>query len=136
MRTVDLKKLVRLSSTSGYNATNKKEFARLSRNLLRELDDILQKDVYSPFQDAASIYYNAGGIAVSGEATLHNDSIYVQISGTDLGILYRTCQDRRDYSGGPNHWFPWGRLIERGIAGLAEVIYIVAGIQSDGRAVR
>ena len=47
---------------------------------------------------------NLGGIAVSGEITLHHDDVYIQVcqpaSGADSGILIRTCQGRRDYTGG------------------------------------
>src|ERR1700730_11876347 len=50
---------------------------------------------------------NLGGIAVSGEITLHHDDVYIQVcqpaSGADSGILIRTCQGRRDYTGGGNH---------------------------------
>ena len=49
---------------------------------------------------------NPGGIAVSGEATLHADHVCVQAcqpaTGHDTGIMYRTCQGRRDYHGYPN----------------------------------
>jgi hypothetical protein len=51
---------------------------------------------------------NQGGIAVSGEVTLHADRLYVQASqsamGHDYGILVRTCRDRKDYCGGPNNF--------------------------------
>jgi hypothetical protein len=51
---------------------------------------------------------NKGGIAVSGEATLHADRLYVQASqpatGSNTGILFRACESRRDYLGGPNHF--------------------------------
>jgi len=51
---------------------------------------------------------NAGGIAVSGEATLHADRLYVQASqpatGHDTGILFRSCEGRRDHVGGRNHF--------------------------------
>jgi hypothetical protein len=47
---------------------------------------------------------NPGGIAVSGEITLHHDDVYIQVcqpaTGADSGILIRTCQGRRDYTGG------------------------------------
>ena len=50
---------------------------------------------------------NHGGIAVSGEVTLHHEQIYVQVSQpatrADTGILIRTCKGRnrecRDESG-------------------------------------
>ncbi len=52
---------------------------------------------------------NMGGIAVSGEVTLHGENVYVQVSqlllgGPRLEILYRTCNGRKDYSGGINHF--------------------------------
>ena len=51
---------------------------------------------------------NEGGCAVSGEATLHADRLYVQASqpatGSDTGILFRSCDGRRDYIGGRNHF--------------------------------
>lgn len=52
---------------------------------------------------------NRAGAAVSGEVTLHADSLYVQISEhcyggrVGLSLLYRTCEGRQDYTGGPNH---------------------------------
>ena len=53
---------------------------------------------------------NLGGIAVSGEITLHHDDVYIQVcqpaGGADSGILIRTCQGRRDYTGGGNHLAP------------------------------
>ena len=51
---------------------------------------------------------NEGGIAVSGEVTLHADRLYVQVSqpatGSDTGILFRSCENRRDYVGGVNNF--------------------------------
>ena len=51
---------------------------------------------------------NAGGIAVSGEVTLHGEMLYVQISCGVMGpgreILYRRCNGRRDYCGDRNHF--------------------------------
>jgi hypothetical protein len=51
---------------------------------------------------------NQGGVAVSGEVTLHADRLYVQASqpttGSDTGILFRSCDGRRDYVGGVNNF--------------------------------
>jgi hypothetical protein len=51
---------------------------------------------------------NQGGIAVSGEITLHADRLYVQVSQpatrADTGILFRSCEGRRDYVGGRNNF--------------------------------
>ena len=53
---------------------------------------------------------NMGGIAVSGEITLHGEDLYVQFSQYDMGILYRSCKGRQDYSGGANQWMQWHGL--------------------------
>jgi hypothetical protein len=50
---------------------------------------------------------NQGGIAVSGEITLHADHLYVQAcqpaTGHDSGVMFRTCEGRKDYVGGRNN---------------------------------
>lgn len=57
---------------------------------------------------------NQGGIAVSGEITLHHARVYVQVcqpaTRADSGILIRTCEGRRDYTGGRNHFAPLSML--------------------------
>lgn len=61
---------------------------------------------------------NAGGIAVSGEVTLHADTFYVQISRGVMGpgreILYRRCNGRRDYCGDRNHFADISVAIDAG----------------------
>ena len=51
---------------------------------------------------------NAGAVAVSGEVTMHADRVYVQAcqpaTGQDSGLLFRVCQGRKDYCGGPNNF--------------------------------
>jgi hypothetical protein len=51
---------------------------------------------------------NKGGIAVSGEITLHHERLYVQVSQScmrplSLSWLIRSCKGKKDYSGGHNH---------------------------------
>ena len=57
---------------------------------------------------------NRGGVAVSGEVTLHGQNLYVQIcqpaTGHDSGILIRTCEGRKDYTGGANNFAPLSLL--------------------------
>jgi hypothetical protein len=59
-------------------------------------------------EDAYDLRSNEAGIAVSGEVTLHGDRLYVQVSqsalGADNGILFRSCDGRRDYVGGVNNF--------------------------------
>lgn len=60
---------------------------------------------------------NLGGVSVSGEVTMHSDSLYVQFSqgiramGSDVGDCYsmmvRTCRNRQDFAGGKNQFFPY-----------------------------
>lgn len=55
----------------------------------------------------ADIRSNKGGIAVSGEVTLHSDTLYLQFAqyfGGDI-CLYRSCKSRKDFTGGQNHFF-------------------------------
>lgn len=48
---------------------------------------------------------NLGGGAVLGEVTLHADSIYIQLfefGQPGVRIMYRSCEGRKDYTGGNN----------------------------------
>jgi hypothetical protein len=86
-----------------YDGEAKRAFHNHARRQLKQLAAALGLPPQS--YDLRS---NAGGIAVSGEATLHADHLYVQASqppiGQDTGILFRTCQGRKDYHGGPNNF--------------------------------
>lgn len=61
---------------------------------------------------------NKAGNAVSGEVTLHHDHVYVQVSqpvggpanGYRTGVLIRTCEGRKDFSGGANNFAPLAAL--------------------------
>jgi hypothetical protein len=86
-----------------YDGEAKRAFHNHARRRLKRLADVLG---LAP--GSFDLRSNLGGIAVSGEATLHADHLYVQASqpatGHDMGILFRTCQGRKDYHGGPNHF--------------------------------
>lgn len=57
---------------------------------------------------------NMAGPAVCGETTLHGERIYVQVSQSCMGrgsdILYRTCDGRKDYTGGRNNFMALAML--------------------------
>lgn len=58
---------------------------------------------------------NKAGPAVSGEVILHSDKLYVCVLQTATGssdFYARTCNGRRDYQGGANHWLPLALLNE------------------------
>ena len=88
---------------ASYDADRKRLFHSQARRRLLELAAALG---LAP--DEYDLRSNDGGIAVSGEITLHGDRLYVQVSqpatGSDTGILFRSCEGRRDYTGGRNHF--------------------------------
>lgn len=107
MKPVELRRLQSLMGDCGYKESNKREFKRLGMKLMRELRAALGIE--------ADVRYNAGGIAVGGDCVMHGDRVYVLFNAdTDLGILYRSCVGRWDYSGGRNNWFPVRNLLEDG----------------------
>jgi hypothetical protein len=56
-----------------------------------------------------------GGIAVSGEVTLHGVHIYIQFGQSALGprFMWRLCRHNRDYTGLANQWMEWEHLVDR-----------------------
>jgi hypothetical protein len=92
-----------------HDGAQKRRFHSTARARLRKLAVELRLPAGS--YDLRS---NQGGVAVSGEITLHHEAVYIQISqpatGWDSGILVRTCRGRRDYTGGPNTFAPLSML--------------------------
>lgn len=97
-----------VKADASYNETNKTAFHRESKKVLKALAGALglQKEQFD-------LRSNMGGIAVSGEITLHSDSLYVQFSQSVMGndrFMWRTCKGRKDYTGGSNQWMRWEDL--------------------------
>lgn len=90
------------SDINGYSdqaQSNKDAFHKESKKFLKELAKELDLEPGS-----FEVRGNVGGIAGSGEITLHGEQIYVQIgSFREPSILYRTCSGRKDYSGDSNN---------------------------------
>jgi hypothetical protein len=100
----------RIHGYDNLNAEFKQLFHRDGILLLRRLARDLGLDA-----DQYDIRSNPGGVAVSGEVTLHTDHLYVQLSPSPYGhgefdILYRRCRGRSDYSGERNHFLPLSAL--------------------------
>jgi len=89
--------------SASYDPDRKRLFHSRARRQLRQLATALG---LAP--GAYDLRSNQGGIAVSGEETLHADRLYVQArqpaTGHDNGILFLTCEGRKDYVGGRNHF--------------------------------
>lgn len=106
-----IQSLIRLLEKQGscsYDESNKNRFHRDAKAVCREIADRmgLEKGEYE-------VRSNKGGIAVSGEVTLHTDGVYFQLSQSvmaGLEIMYRKCNGRKDYSGGRNRWMKFAAL--------------------------
>jgi len=92
---------------SYFRSSAKYQFASSCKKQLR----LLAKELGLSKGDY-DLRFNAGGTAVSGEATLHTDKFYVQINANGLtkGVMFRRCNGRKDYSGGHNHFTDYTSL--------------------------
>ena len=93
-----IQQVVTLARSSAYNDEVKQSFKSNAMAWIRKLakDLALNKEHYD-------VRFNAGGIAVSGDAILHHDRFYLIIG--ESGVMWRTCKGRKDYTGGGNQWF-------------------------------
>jgi hypothetical protein len=103
--------------SASYNEQVKATFKKEGMALLRKTVKLLGLAKVS-----YDLRYNAGGIAVSGDCTLHSETFYVTFNLDFAGVLVRTCKGRKDYTGGPNRWYPFTLLQSDGAEGLAEFI--------------
>lgn len=106
----EMNALVKSMNTNlSYNPKAKEKFHRTAKKVLETVAESL-----GLHPDQYDLRSNKGGIAVSGEVTLHADNLYVQISQPCMGpgheILYRHCNSRKDYCGGDNHFLAIDRL--------------------------
>lgn len=120
---------VLLDGNVSYDALRKHAFHLAGKRLMRRIAGELgltkgQYDLRS----------NLGGIAVSGEVTLHADTLYLQLSQSALSggracILYRRCAGRKDYTGETNHWIDVERLLTAdGAERFIQSLKVVGGL--------
>ena len=104
---------------------NDKAKTRVARVYKRQLRKVANAMGLTP--DQYDLRFNPGGPAVWGEVTLHTDRVYIQASaGCDLGVLVRTCNGRRDYTGGRNHWV--SELALRNAEGFVRAVNAILGV--------
>ncbi len=119
------------AKSCSYDDEQKRRFHSTARSRLRKLAAELQLAAGS--YDVRS---NKAGVAVSGEITLHYDRAYIQVGKFGLssghGILIRTCKDRRDFTGGPNHFVGLDLLDD--IPSLAAAVRAITGVGNDATA--
>lgn len=86
-----------------YDEPAKRQFHSEGRAALRRLADALGLS-----EGAYEIRSNKGGIAVSGEITLHGEEVWVQLSlglmGPDREVMYRRVRGHSDHVGERNHY--------------------------------
>lgn len=122
--------------TVTYDDAAKKAFHSAAGRQLRKLAAELGFS-----KESFDLRSNKAGPAVSGEITLHHEDLYVQVSQSTMGpeksILIRTCEGRKDYSGGRNHFAPIDWLDDDGIHLLAnfcrQVMEQKLGFDGDAR---
>jgi hypothetical protein len=117
--TKQLEQFVKLTKDARYNDENKAKFERLGRKILKELSIHL-----GLFKGEFDIRFNAGGIACSGDHTLHAEHVYIALHD-NIGsgwFYFRSCKGRRDYSGGVNRIVYWNDFLHMGLQGLASKI--------------
>lgn len=119
IKQTDLIRFVNLSSGSSYNEERKEEYRKLGKRILTAIVSMvgLKKGEFT-------ISWNPGGIACSGDHTLHTDRFYLALhDNCGTGWFYwRTCNGRKDYSGGPNQIYHWTTLTAYGLDVLAATL--------------
>lgn len=119
-------------ASCAYAPDQKRRFHATARARLRQLAVAMRWSV-----GRYDLRSNQGGIAVSGEITLHHEAVYVQVcqpaAGWDTGILIHTCRGRRDYAGGPNRFAPLSLLDD--VPALARRVRVVM-TEAGARAAR
>lgn len=104
-----------INSYSDEGHERKEKFHRDGKKILKQLalEIGLQPGTYE-------IRGNKGGIAVSGEVTLHADHLYVQMYESCIGsggieIMYRSCGSQKDYCGDANNFVKGARELNEPI---------------------
>lgn len=104
-------KVARIDGYSDSASMRKEDWLKTGRRILRQLAKALNLP-----KDSYDVRINRGGIAVSGEATLHGEWIYVLLGqtaiGPDHGFMWRFCKGSKDYTGGMNRWAKWETLLD------------------------
>lgn len=94
-----------------YQVKPKQLFHKLGEQVLRLLANALGYK-----EGDYDLRHNLGGIAVSGEITLHSDNLYIQFAQSSVGhgdrFMWRTCNGRKDYVGNQNQWMTWCQLAD------------------------
>jgi hypothetical protein len=106
----EMERFAWLSNNASYNEELKAEYRRLGRKIMKYIAFRLGLTSFD-------IRFNPGGIAVSGDNTLHDERFYLSLTDNcGIGSFYfRSCKGQRDYTGGPNQNVQWTEWVRNGI---------------------
>lgn len=94
------------------NADKKMDWLKTGKKILKELSKELR---YYP-DETFDIRINVAGTACSGDAILHSDNFYINLSqsclGKDFGFMWRICDGKKDFTGKTNQWCKWNFLLD------------------------
>jgi hypothetical protein len=123
--TKQLARFVALTRLACYDYHNKEEYKKLGRKILKYIAEQMQLP-----KESYEIRWNPGGIACSGDHTLHTDRIYVALhDNIGSGWFYwRTVTGRKDYTGGQNQIVRWEKFLQPG--GLDKLIGLLKVAQA------
>ncbi len=87
--------------------SEKEQLHKLGKAALKELAKALGLSNFD-------VRSNKAGIACSGEVTLHDERFYLQISPSSCcpPVLLRSCEGRKDYTGGRNMFYKLSEISE------------------------
>ncbi len=110
------------AKSCAYDVAQKRAFHAAASKVLRHLAVELD---FKP--GTFELRSNLGGIAVSGEITLHHKDVYIQVSqsavGLNTGVMIRSCEGMKDYSGGPNNFLTYEALED--VEALADRVRLI-----------
>jgi hypothetical protein len=130
----DIARFITLTSGAAYDYSGdgesgpglkKQEFKNLGRCILKYIAQEmgLKEGEYD-------IRWNPGGVACSGDHTLHTERVYLALHD-NLGMgwfYYRSCNGLRDFSGGSNQVVRWNSIKN----GLEPLIKALKVMQAEG----
>jgi hypothetical protein len=116
------------TKSCSYDEQQKRRFHSTARLRLKKL----AAELHLP-AGSYEVRSTKAGIAVSGEVTLHHTAVYIQVGQFGMssghGVLIRTCNGRKDYTGGANHFVALAMLDD--IPALAAAVRAITGVGRD-----
>lgn len=94
---MNLLALYKLAKNSSYNEQGK---AKFRKEAVAQFKAFAENLGLKP--ETYEVRFNPGGIAVSGDITLHHEKFYINLN--ESGCYWRTVKGLKDYVGGPNNW--------------------------------